>query len=51
MPWYLQVARLDRSEGMICTWPSLFFGTVSGSGTGPLDYGATGPVPETEPRL
>ena len=26
-------------------------GTVSGSGTGPLDYGATGPVPDTEPRL
>ena len=30
---------------------SLFFsdfiyGTVSGSGTGPLDYGATGPVPD-----
>ena len=21
-------------------------GTVSGSGTGPLDYGATGPVPD-----
>ena len=28
-----------------------FKGTVSGSGTGPLDYGATGPVPDTEPRL
>ena len=26
-------------------------GTVSGSGTGPLDYGATGPAPDTEPRL
>ena len=26
-------------------------GTVSGSGTGPLDHGATGPVPDTEPRL
>ena len=26
-------------------------GTVSGSGTGPLDYGATSPVPDTEPRL
>ena len=26
-------------------------GTVSGSGTGLLDYGATGPVPDTEPRL
>ena len=26
-------------------------GTVSGSGTGPLDYGATGPVPDTESRL
>ena len=26
-------------------------GTVSGSGTGPLDYGATGQVPDTEPRL
>ena len=26
-------------------------GTVSGSGTGPLDYGATGPVPDPEPRL
>ena len=24
----------------------LKFGTVSGSGTGPLDYGATGPVPD-----
>ena len=24
----------------------LYFGTVSGSGTGPLDYGATGPVPD-----
>ena len=22
-------------------------GTVSGSGTGPLDYGATGPVPDS----
>ena len=27
------------------------YGTVSGSGTGPLDNGATGPVPDTEPRL
>ena len=27
------------------------YGTVSGSGTGPLDYEATGPVPDTEPRL
>ena len=26
-------------------------GTVSGSSTGPLDYGATGPVLDTEPRL
>ena len=26
-------------------------GTVSGSGTGPLDYGATGPVPDTKPCL
>ena len=26
-------------------------GTVLGSGTGPLDYEATGPVPDTEPRL
>ena len=26
-------------------------GTVSGSGTGPLDYRATGPVPDPEPRL
>ena len=25
-----------------------FNGTVSGSGTGPLDYGATGPVPDPE---
>ena len=25
-------------------------GTVSGSGTGPLDYGATGPVPDTPMR-
>ena len=25
---------------------SFFLGTVSGSGTGPLDYGATGPVPD-----
>ena len=30
---------------------ALFDGTVSGSGTGHLDYGATGPVPDTEPRL
>ena len=30
---------------------ALSFGTVSGSGTGHLDYGATGPVPDTEPRL
>ena len=26
-------------------------GTVSESGTGPLDYGATGPVLDAEPRL
>ena len=26
-------------------------GTVSGSGTRPLDYGATGPVPDPETRL
>ena len=25
-------------------------GTVSGSGTGPLDYGATGSVPDTPMR-
>ena len=25
---------------------SLIKGTVSGSGTGPLDFGATGPVPD-----
>ena len=25
---------------------TLFIGTVSESGTGPLDYGATGPVPD-----
>ena len=31
--------------------PSFVVGTVSGSGTGHLDYGATGPVPDTEPRL
>ena len=30
---------------------SFFVGTVSESGTGPLDYGATGPVPDSEPRL
>ena len=30
---------------------SIHLGTVSGSGTGPLDYGATGPVPDPEPRL
>ena len=28
-----------------CLW-SFEKGTVSGSGTGPLDYGATGPVPD-----
>ena len=26
-------------------------GTVSEFGTGPLDYGATGPAPDREPRL
>ena len=26
---------------------SFQIGTVSGSGTGPLDYGATGPVPDS----
>ena len=26
-------------------------GTVSESGTGPLDYGATGPVPDSESSL
>ena len=30
---------------------ALLLGTVSGSGTGSIDYGATGPVPDTEPRL
>ena len=30
---------------------AFYNGTVSGSGTGHLDYGATGPVPDTEPRL
>ena len=34
-----------------CQIPEFKLGTVSGSGTGPLDYGATGPVPDTEPRL
>ena len=43
--WVITKSRLYRSGF------SFLKGTVSGSGTGPLDYGATGPVPDTEPRL
>ena len=45
-------ALFSCSMSFFLTDRSLFsLGTVSGSGTGPLDYGATGPVPDTEPRL
>ena len=31
--------------------PSFFIRSVSGSGTGPLDYESRCPVPDTEPHL
>ena len=38
--------------GLICDVVRIYLkGTVSKSGTGPLDYGATGPVQDPEPRL
>ena len=40
-------SRLIFKHGACPFWK----GTVSESGTGPLDYEATGPVPDPEPRL
>ena len=50
----LILIQIVRHSGGVIEFSDLYFlfiGTVSGSGTGPLDYGATGPVPDTEPRL
>ena len=40
-----------HAQGLFNVNLCLYKGTVSESGTGPLDYGATGPVPDPEPRL
>ena len=41
-----EIARITPQELDVDMF-SLLVGTVSGSGTGPLDYGATGPVPDS----
>ena len=47
----LDTATRPRRHSRQVSAASFSIGIVSGSGTGPLDYGATGPVPDTEPRL